>query len=123
LTITVVPKVALQIAAGTRTRLATTYGLAVTVRSGSYVTLRVRLGPALANAPVQFFQRIGKTGAWKRITTGRTDRTGTATWSRLVSVPHAATGYGRYVYFMVRVPATAGYGEVASPAVRAVATR
>jgi hypothetical protein len=122
-TITVVPKVALQVAAGTRTRLTTAYGLAVTIRSGTYVTLRVRLSPALANAPIQFFQRIGKTGAWKRITTGRTDRTGTATWSRLVTVPSAATGYGRYVYFMVRVPATAGYGEVASPAVRAVATR
>jgi hypothetical protein len=122
-TITVVPKVTLQVAAGTRTRLTTAYGLAVTIRSGSYVTLRVRLSPALANAPIQFFQRIGKTGAWKRITTGRTDRTGTATWSRLVTVPSAATGYGRYVYFMVRVPATAGLGETASTAVRAVATR
>jgi len=123
LTITVVPKLSLRVAAGTRTRLTTAYGLTVTVRSGSYVTLRVRLSPALANAAVQFFQRTGKTGAWKRITTGRTDRTGTATWSRIMSVPYAATGYGRYVYFMVRVPAVAGYGETPSTAVRVVATR
>lgn len=122
-TITVAPRVSLQVASGSRTRLTSAYASAVKVRPGTYVTLRVRLTPAIANAPVQYFQRVGKTGEWKRITTGRTDRTGTATWSRVISVPATATGYGRYVYFQARIPAFAGYAAAVSPVVRAVATR
>jgi hypothetical protein len=119
--VTAIPSLSLQIAGGYKTNPSTAYGTAVAVKNGTYVTLRGMYGLAAANVPVQFFQRIGKTGAWTFLSTGRTDAAGMVVWSKKVTVPASATGYGRYVYFRIVVPASATYGAATSNAVRAVA--
>jgi hypothetical protein len=117
-----VRSLSLQIAAGYKTSLTSGYGTAVSVPNGTYATLRAVLGaPVAANEPVEFWQRIDKTGAWTFLSTGRTDASGVVVWSKVVKVPASATGYGRYVYFKVVVAGTASYGMSVSNAVRAVA--
>jgi hypothetical protein len=108
----------LKVAAGHRTRLTSGYGTVAAIRNGTYVTLRASLGPAAANAPVKFYQRVGRSGAWTYLSTGRTDASGTVAWSRAVRVPAGATGYDRYVYFKVHVPADATGAAAWSTAVR-----
>jgi len=110
----------LRIAGGTSTHLATTYGTATSVRSGASVTLKVTLTRATANTAVRIYQRVGKTGAWTFLSSGRTNASGVLAWSRVVRVPAAATGYDRSVYFRVSVPGTSAGGTVWSSAVRAV---
>jgi large repetitive protein len=119
-TVTAVPTLTLQIAAGYKTSLTTPYGTAVSVPNGKYVTLKVNYGVATPNVAVKFYQRIGKTGAWTFLSTGRTDAAGVVVWSKVVKVPAGATGYGRYVYFKVTVDLTPSVTLV-SNAVRAVA--
>ncbi len=119
-TVTAVPTLTLQIAAGYKTSLTTPYGTAVSVPNGKYVTLKVTYGVATPNVAVKFYQRIGKTGAWTFLSTGRTDAAGVVVWSKVVKVPAGATGYGRYVYFKVTVDLTPSLTLV-SNAVRAVA--
>ena len=119
-TVTAVPTLTLQIAAGYKTSLTTPYGIAVSVPNGGYVTLKAMYGVATPNVAVKFYQRIGKTGAWTFLSTGRTDASGVVVWSKVVSVPSGATGYGRYVYFKVAVDLTPSLALV-SNAVRAVA--
>jgi hypothetical protein len=113
---------ALRIAGGYRSRLSTAFSTAVGVRNGTYVTLRATIAPAEVGVAVRFYHRIGKGGAWTLLSTGRTDASGTATWSRVVKVAPAATGYGRYVYFKVSVVSAASAatpGDGWSNAVRA----
>ena len=117
---TAVPSLTLQIAAGYKTSLTTPYGIAVSVPNGKYVTLKAVYGVATPNVAVKFYQRIGKTGAWTFLSTGRTDAAGVVVWSKVVKVPAGATGYGRYVYFKVTVDLTPSLTLV-SNAVRAVA--
>jgi spore germination protein YaaH len=118
-----VPTPLLKVAAGYRTKLTSSFGTAVTVRNATYATLRASLGPALAGARVQFHVRVGKEGAWKLVTTGRADASGTCTWSRLIAVPSSATGYARYLYLRVVVPVSAAYAEGSSGVVRVVVRR
>jgi hypothetical protein len=110
---------ALRVASGYRTKLTSPFGTVTTVRSGTYVTLRASLGPAAANVAVRFYQRVGKSGEWTYLSTGRTDASGTVTWSRAVRVASTATGYNRYVYFKAQVPAGAAVAAAWSSAVRA----
>ena len=112
----------LQVAGGYRTDPATDFGTAVSVPNGTYVTFRGTVAPAAPDLPVEFHQRIGKSGDWTFLSTGRTDPSGTVVWSRVVRVPDEATGYDRYVYFRVSVPDPATAGAVTSKEVLAVAS-
>lgn len=112
--------VTLRISGGYRTSLATDYGTAVSVPNGRFATFRVTLQPAMANASVRFYQRIGNTGAWTFLSTGWTDASGTVVWSKVVKVTAGARDYDRYVYFRVMVPQRNGSTSW-SDAVRAVA--
>ena len=111
----------LQVAGGYRTDPATDFGTAVSVPNGTYVTFRGTVAPAAPDLPVEFHQRIGKSGDWTFLSTGRTDASGAVVWSRVVRVPDEATGYDRYVYFRVSVPGAADGSPAWSNAVRGVA--
>ena len=106
---------ALRVTAGSAT------GTATKVQNGSSVTITARVVPASAGTTVRLYQRIGKTGAWTSVATGSTGASGVATWSRVVSVPTAAEGYGRYVYFKASAATTSGSAVRWSNAVRVVA--
>ena len=106
---------ALRIAGGYRSRLTTTFSTAVGIRNGTYITLRATILPAEGGVAVRFYQRVGKGGAWTLLSTGRTDSSGAATWSRVVRVTPTATGYGRYVYFRASVASLASAVSDAVP--------
>jgi hypothetical protein len=111
----------LRIASGHKSDLASTYGTAAWVRNGTYATLQVSVLPAAANTPVRIYRRIGKTGPWTFLSSGRTTAGGSLAWSTVVRVPATATGYGRYVYYRVAVPGTSAGSLAWSSTVRAVA--
>jgi Spy/CpxP family protein refolding chaperone len=110
----------LRMAGGTSTHLSTAYGTEINIRSGASVTLKLALTPATANVLVRVYRRAGRTGPWTLLASGRTNAAGILVWSRAVSVPAAATGYDRSVYFRVSVPGTASGSVVWSNLVWAV---
>jgi hypothetical protein len=112
--------VSLRIAGGYKTALTTMYSTAVLVSTGRYVTLRAALSPAMSNVAVQFWMRRGKTGSWTLMTTGRTDASGVSAWSKVLTTPPGATGYDRYIYFQVYIPATTQFAATWSNSVRGV---
>jgi hypothetical protein len=123
ISVTAVPPLTTTIAVGTRPTTSTAYVAAVKVANGSKITVRAQLGSMFPSTSVQLWMRLGKFGAWTRVSTGVTNAAGTATFVRTVSVASTAIGYGRYVYFRAVVPASVLYGGRTGSAVRAVVTR
>jgi hypothetical protein len=99
----------LRIARGSGSSVSSGYGTATAIANGTRVTIRATLVPAVAGAVVRLYERVGTSGTWRSVATGRTSTSGTVTWARMVRVPATATGTGRSVYFRISAPdATTG---------------
>ncbi len=109
----------LRIARGSGSSVSSGYGTATAVANGSRVTIRATMAPAVANAAVRLYERIGASGTWRSVATGRTSAAGTVAWARTVRIPATATGTGRSVYFKVSVPGTTAGAVAWSRLVRA----